>query len=385
MKLRGMVLSVFVASAVATAWFPLAGASAAGPAVGPRVPKGGTAVHPRGTNFALNDVACVSTSFCMAVGTQAPIWNGTTWTNEQVPSPPGTTERFLLGVSCSAVTFCMVVGQYVTAQGAFPLAEKWNGTTWTVLSPATAPASTGGGFNAVACHSGINCVAVGYYTTASAPGVTLAESWNGKAWTVKPAIAAGGQSQLTSVSCPALKFCMASGYYNTATTSRSLAESWNGKTWSLQLPPNPSASSLKSISCASITFCVAVGSHGSSPPAPFAAFFNGSTWTASLPPLPKGATLGILDGISCRSSTDCTVVGVLDNPATETLAYGWNGTRWTLQSAVTPPTSSQDALLAVACPTVGVCDAVGGFDSSTGSRLPLAEQSTGGIWKVTVT
>ncbi len=63
------------------------------------------------------------------------------------------------------------------------VAEQWNGTAWTVLttpSPATFSA-----LGSVSCTSPVHCVAVGG-SSATATGTVspLTEVWNGSAWTV---------------------------------------------------------------------------------------------------------------------------------------------------------------------------------------------------------
>ena len=106
-------------------------------------------------NASLSDVSCTSASSCVAVGTflgsvqgtkafdnftLAENWNGTTWTVVPSPSPklPGQGAE-LNSVSCTSSTSCMAVGETLVFHepgGYFiphPLAEAWNGTTWTEL------------------------------------------------------------------------------------------------------------------------------------------------------------------------------------------------------------------------------------------------------------
>lgn len=336
-------------------------------------------------NGTLNAVSCVGASFCMAVGIQAPIWNGTSWKASTLPSPAGTVQRFLLGVSCTSDTACVVVGQYETTSGDFPLAESWNGTAWTIETPHpfAGPAT---GFNAVSCHAADFCVAVGYYTNSESAPQPMSEIWNGKKWVPKTTELAGDESSLTSISCTSTKFCMASGWYDTTATSRSLAESWGGKTWTLQAPPVPSGSTLNSISCASSTYCVGVGTHGNDPGAPFAAIWSDSVWITRDPPMPPGGTLGILYGVSCHLVEECVAVGEAQDPSAITLGEDLNGKTWAVADTATPASSSQPNLGAVFCIATTVCDAVGGFIDSAATRLPLAE-SWNGItpWRITAT
>jgi hypothetical protein len=102
---------------------------------------------PSGDLVELNSVSCISATNCMAVGddqnaagtadtTLAAQWNGTTWTSVTTPSPA--TFSALFSVSCTSATFCSAVGaSSPTATGAVsPVAEIWNGSTWSLQTAA---------------------------------------------------------------------------------------------------------------------------------------------------------------------------------------------------------------------------------------------------------
>jgi hypothetical protein len=66
----------------------------------------------------------------------------------------------------------------------------------------------------VSCTSVEDCVAVGDYISTSEAGVTLAEAWNGVAWTVEKTPSPPGPQQLSAlsgVSCPTSGECVAVG------------------------------------------------------------------------------------------------------------------------------------------------------------------------------
>ncbi len=125
--------------------------SAAGKQVAPVAHATGSAWSVQGTDLPtvsqgnLFADSCSSPASCIAVGTfedasgaQVPLaemWNGTTWSVQPAPSPAGATDSELHAVSCSSATSCLAVG----FSGAQALAEQWNGTTWTIL-PTPAPA-----------------------------------------------------------------------------------------------------------------------------------------------------------------------------------------------------------------------------------------------------
>jgi hypothetical protein len=87
-------------------------------------------------------VSCVSPTFCMAVGsiegrkqgvTLAELYNGAGWTVLPTPNVPRATDNELLGVSCSSQNACMAVGFRQNKQGAArTLAEQWNGLAWSI-------------------------------------------------------------------------------------------------------------------------------------------------------------------------------------------------------------------------------------------------------------
>jgi hypothetical protein len=88
-----------------------------------------------------SSVSCTSTA-CTAVGNngdngtsamQQVSINGDSWTLQSTPNPAGATSSSLADVSCSSSSACTAVGQYANSSGAeAPLAERWNGTTWTI-------------------------------------------------------------------------------------------------------------------------------------------------------------------------------------------------------------------------------------------------------------
>src|SRR5215211_7535548 len=99
-----------------------------------------------GTSQNLWGVACVSSSFCKAVGDSGTIrsWNGSSWTADS----SGTTQS-LNAVACASTTFCKAVGN-----GGTILA--WNGSSWSTDQSGTTQVIEG-----VACISTSFCKAVG--------------------------------------------------------------------------------------------------------------------------------------------------------------------------------------------------------------------------------
>jgi hypothetical protein len=116
-------------------------------------------------------------------------------------------------------------------------------------------------------------MAVGSYETIDRLGTlgidTLAERWNGTRWSIERTLDPGGSvgSSLAGVSCTSTATCTAVGSINLLPpgTPGSLAERWEGSRWSLQTTPSPrqfnqvEQSELLSVSCPSRRMCVAAG------------------------------------------------------------------------------------------------------------------------------
>ena len=260
-------------------------------------------------------------------------WNGTSWTVRSVPKPVGATATSLFGVSCASPSSCVAVGESIGVTGkAKTFAARWNGTSWTAQSTPVPPGSDESSLYGVSCSSPNACTAVGALTTATGASLTLAERWDGSGWTVQPTLNPPGvlSSALTAVSCPASGACTAVGYSNGSTLDP-FAERWNGAAWTIQPAADPDAevSYFTGVSCATTSTCEASEyfqdrSHNL---APRAQRWNGTAWTAEAVPGPPGPQASVLNGISCAAATSCSAVGLFANRAsrTVTLAERYSG------------------------------------------------------------
>src|SRR5207244_7139586 len=272
---------------------------------------------------------------------------------QSAPSPTGATLSELSGVSCPAVKVCAAVGDYEDRLGhPVTLAERWNGTAW-AAQPTPDPGGDGNfaRLTAVSCASANACTAVGDYSDRSGSTVPLAERWNGTSWTLQSTPLPGGaaNAQLLSVSCPAMSACTAVGQYDDgAGLTKTLAERWGGSAWTVQSTPNPAGteiSRLSGVSCVSTTACTAVGAASEtlfSGGSTLVESWNGTTWAIHSSPTPVGAIFPALFGVSCPSATACTAVGYYQNSAgvTVTLAEHWNGSTWVRQGTKNPSSGS---------------------------------------------
>jgi hypothetical protein len=143
------------------------------------VPSGATA-------SSLVRVSCTSSTSCEAVGSYknssatqvvlAEAWNGTEWTIQTTSNPSGAKASALHSVSCVSSSFCVAVGSYTNSSGVeVTLEEGWNGTKWeihTTPNPEGAKASI---LRGVSCISSTDCEAVGDYVDSAGVEETLAE------------------------------------------------------------------------------------------------------------------------------------------------------------------------------------------------------------------
>jgi hypothetical protein len=226
----------------------------------------GWAIHSAATPGAgyqsvLSGVSCPAATVCMAVGYDygpqdgplAEEWNGITWSLLAIPAPSGVSSSRLSSASCAAATACVAVGFSGLAD---PLAEDWNGTSWTVQ-----PTPVGGPLSSVSCPAVNVCLAVGGL------GTPVADEWNGTTWTsqVVPLPAQNNGGELSSVSCTSAADCTAVGHYTEPSgPDVTLAEHWDGAAWTIEPTPNPATaigSYLTGVSCPAPMACTAVGQY----------------------------------------------------------------------------------------------------------------------------
>jgi hypothetical protein len=348
-------------------------------------------------------VSCTSASACTAVGDDtnpvgaslplAERWNGTTWSVQATPNPAGADATGLFAVSCASATACTATGSTAGSSGTpSPLAEAWHGTTWKVQATALPAGAGGGQLTGVSCTSAQACTATGYASDNEGGFAALAERWNGTAWGIQatPNPAGAGQSALSAVSCTSPTACTAAGAYIDKTGMPTLAEAWNGTAWSIQNTPNPPdtrGNQFDAIACTSPARCTAVGQQAdqAGTPSPLGEALGSAGWGIVVTPAPTGARSGQLTAVSCPATNSCTAVGNYYRRvnAPSALAETWNGTRWRIQPATDPAGSTGSYLQGVSCSSPQACTAVG-FYFTRGARpaLPLAESWNGTSWSV---
>ena len=394
---RRFAWAAALATAGAALLVPLAASAAQAPGAA-AVSRAGPASRPTLTDQLLA-VSCPARRACVAVGIAnlnnqqmlAERWNGSSWSVMHLPVPAGATSGGLTGVSCTSASACTAVGSYGTPSGGGPVAERWNGHSW-AIQPMPSPGSGGVPLAGVSCASSTSCTAVGYYDfgvvgfTAS----TLVEHWDGSSWAIQPTPPVGDPgSDLTSVSCPSASACTAAGYFlgqsDEGPGSAPLAMQSQGSSWAIQ--PTPGAGNatgnvttgLAGVSCPSASACTAVGEGLNG--GPLALGWDGTRWRSQA--ISGQSTKPPLTGVSCSSATACTAVGG-DFAPPEGLAERWNGRSWSLQHLRLPAAASAIAMTAVSCPSASACTAVG-FGATSHATLTLAEYWNGRSWAVQAT
>ena len=150
------------------------------------------AVPAGAANVTLNDVSCPSATFCAVAafstnvsGTSkfgfTELWNGTSWAATKMAAPAG--GAALYGVSCRADNSCAAVGSAGASGATKATAVVYNGKTWTAENVPGPGAGASSEFFGVNCLRANQCVAIGE-TISSRPSTAtpLGGLWNGAAW-----------------------------------------------------------------------------------------------------------------------------------------------------------------------------------------------------------
>jgi DNA-binding beta-propeller fold protein YncE len=341
----------------------------------------------------LNSVSCTASETCAAVGsyetstgvlqTLGKVETSGKWSLTSTPNPSEASSSWLADVSCTASNACTAVGNATVKGKKTPLVERWNGSSWSTQSVPIPAGAKWSNLSGVTCKASNDCIAVGYSETESETHTTLAERWNGTSWSVMSTPNVGGiaASELYSVSCASASDCWATGRSSNLTGGMvaALAEHWNGTGWSIN-SPSSLASSLSDVSCASSSSCVATTSKLTM------VRWNGSTWSQETAATPEGAIKNTtaLSVVSCTSSSACIATGYYWDMLTvkRQVAEGWNGSKWSVQSTSAPLSVEEAeneeegrAALSggVSCTSATACTAVGSYSLPFGASWSMVD------------
>jgi hypothetical protein len=170
-------------------------------------------------------------------------WNGSSWSIADTPQP-GNVRDMGFGAAALSTHDVWVVGDQEGADRQFgTLAEHWDGTAWSVV-PTPDPSATGNHLYAVDAVSSDDVWAVGQQLGAQAPDQGLVEHWNGRSWSVVPLPASGsGNVLLDAVKVNDGQVWVAGESDSPDGGGQPLVESYAGGRWTVQdLPAVPAHS-----------------------------------------------------------------------------------------------------------------------------------------------
>jgi hypothetical protein len=329
-------------------------------------------------------------------------WDGKSWAIVTSPNASATWSNVLDSVTCTSASDCWAVGyaydptklpyQYQT------FTEHWNGTSWAIVgSPNTG--SQVNVLNDVTCTSASNCWAVGYsFDSTTGYNHTLVERWNGTSWAIvtSPNTLPVEDNFLYGVTCSSATNCWAVGYSSdpTGNVDQTLIEQWNGTTWSIVTSPNTSPianNSLTDVTCVSASDCWAVGHSNTGNPTQsgidqtLIERWNGTSWTIVGSPNSSPTEGNVLDGVTCTSDSNCWAVGSSYDSTTgfdHTLIERWNGTSWAIVTS--PHPTLNNMLSGVTCVSGSDCWAVGSeFQQTLIEKFAIPVQLTSVVSELT--
>ena len=328
-------------------------------------------------------VSCSSSLRCTAVGQDGGALVarlvGGAWSLQRM-APAGGTELAPRAVSCPSSSDCEAAGDTVDPSGQVsPLAERWNGTRWSLQSTALAEATSQ--LVTVSCGGVGRCLAAGSWVDQGYSTSGLSESLAAGSWSLAAVPGAAGgpyfaadeddgtapDGRLTGVSCPASASCITVGnFFQSANSGMpnaiddNVALRWNGSALS-PLAPGPGGA-VTNVSCPSAGRCMTVAAGDS------ARLYDGRGWRSLTIPGARGAHLG---QVSCVSARTCTLAGT---DGDRVAIWRWHDGSFTRQPAPSPRRAVFVSVDGLSCPSAHACVAVGTYAMRGGARFPLVER-----------
>jgi hypothetical protein len=305
----------------------------------------------------------------------------------------------------------MAVGASIDSRGfEHPLAERWDGSQWTLTTTVPAPNGLGARLLGLSCVSPIACVAVGNSEQIGSPDLVrtvyrpFAERWNGKSWSsIVPNIGISRSATLTSVSCSTARACVAVGMFGNlqfdALPLGGVMASWNGRRWTRIAAPAPPGRQivLTSIACTKAGICTAGGSYWLrsttlvSAPLVERRARAGGGWSYRTLPVPFPASAAALrkgrdselatTSVSCASGAACTLIGFYRHENVGSSRWPqfsevWNGARWRLVTMTDP--AQLTTPVSISCWAPQQCLALGGLTQGATDSTFAERQTTSG-------
>jgi hypothetical protein len=315
----------------------------------------------------------------------------------------------VLSVSCASAGNCAAGGVYRDRRGHQQgfVASQRHGRWGTAIE---VPGLGNAGVLSVSCASAGNCAAGGDYWVDRRGHVQgfVASQRHGRWGTAievpgSAALNAGGQAQVSSVSCPSAGDCVAGGYYTDADDEFQVfvASERNG-TWGTAIRlrligsgyyPNGTGA-IESVSCASVGNCAAGGSDSGPQPtfndmSAFVVDAKNGHW-GKVREVPGLAALNEgtpdLDSVSCASVGNCAAGGGYTDRSNNFQAFVVNEKNGTWGKAIKVPglralnTGGFADVYQVSCASPGNCAAGGGYTDRHHHSQGFAAVERNGRW-----
>jgi hypothetical protein len=300
-----------------------------------------------------------------------------------VPSPVVTAGN-LFGAAAIAHNDIWSVGDFETLnandQIQFdPLAEHFDGTSWSVVSTPSLP--NGGIFKGVAAVAGDDVWAVGFRFASNGIviGSSVIEHWNGNRWSEVASGKLQG-AQFTGVTAVSANDVWAVG---ADAGNNALVMHWNGSTWSqVSSPAFTNVGSLSAVSADASNDVWAVGCCGPLGTGQALLHWDGTSWTLASSHPRFGPV-----AVTALSATNVWVAGTVedsDNDSPIAAVEHWDGTSWSIVPSPNPnPGKDQNShLLGIAAISASDIWAVGDIGAPFGHIATLTEHWDGTSWSV---
>jgi hypothetical protein len=313
--------------------------------------------------IAPDDVWVVGNELVNPVGrVAAEHWNGSSWTLVSTPDI-GSGPKVLNGADAVASNDVWAVGASGGSTGSRykTLVEHWNGTQWQIVASPNVGTNTSNTLASVDTLSRTDTWAVGSYWTVTAPGVgtvrkTLIERWNGTSWSVvsSPNPSTFSNS-LLDVAAIGPNDVWAVGWKLSPQGLRSLILHYDGTAWTAKsaVPTVGTGDNvLTGISAVSANDIWATGYYDDgAQQKTLTLHYDGSSWS-SVPSASGGDGVSILRDISAFSPSDAWAVGLEYRASVKHYVAStqhWNGSTWSaVPSAISSKSATQSEMFSVA-------------------------------------
>ncbi|MFZ0666627.1 MAG: hypothetical protein WAM97_12810 [Acidimicrobiales bacterium] len=360
-------------------------------------------MHPLRVLLVTLFAAAITTSATTLIGVATPagaatgsIWQVETTVNPHTAATFSST-TFFSSVSASGTDDAWAVGTTTNSHAVNqPLAEHWNGTTWSVVTLPLPVGQTSATLSGVDDLSPTDAWAVGSFN--SSQSLTLIEHWNGTSWSVVPSPnpvtgTPGDGDELTAIAGTGPNDLWAAGSDTLADSGggeiQLLFEHFNGTSWTGATSPADDGGGVASaITAISPDDFWAVGSFSGGGSNDLAAQWNGIKWSiATVPNITTSSTGGLnhLTGISADGPDDVWASGYAADTSNSNFnvpgLLHWNGATWT--AAKVPNLGGEGSLL-LAVQVLSPNDAwsVGQTQSLNGKITTLTQQFNGKKWSI---